>query len=682
MTNVPLSFLPGVCKVNTSFASSSQSGGIDGRSAMGRFTDMDKMRFVASFPEKIGGWAKEYASALTGTPRGMKDWRDFSQDIFCGIGTSKKLYVYQAPALTDITPFRVIVDGTLSDKLTTSSGSSLVSVEHTDHGLHEGDYFQMIAADPVGGLTIGDVYFVETVTDVDNYIFDAGIPAGSTEVSGGGTIDYEYFRIELTDPFDTVSGSSTVTVNQTQHGAAVGDFVTIEDATAVGGLTLNGEYQVTTVSTNSYTIDAGTAASSTATGGGTPSLQYDISIGYDDSLLSYGYGTGGYSRLGYGEPSASGALLLARTWSLDKYGQQLLANPYGDTIYVWDPDIGGRAYPLYGAPEMCLGMFVTDERFPIALGINGNAMQIAWPDQSNYKDWVSTALNTANSGRTLQEGSNMIGGLAIRDTASLMFSNTAAYTLEYTGDNSVYASPVAGKKCGLIGPLAKTSLAGVGYWMGINDLWNWNGGVQPLPTDDIRDSIYKNINLVQAQKFVVGANAVKKEIWGFYCSADSDENDRYWIYHTDQQVFSLGSMERTSWLDKELFPYPMATDASGYLYDHEFGVDADGAAMDSYIEFSPMDIATADRIMDVFAFIPDFKRQIGQIELYPLAQDYPQSAQVIYGPELIEDDGTTPIIGLRIGTRLLGYKLRQNVIGGDWRLGMPYAEIQPAGARR
>lgn len=94
--------------------------------------------------------------------------------------------------------------------------------------------------------------------------------------------------VTLTNPFTTTSGSRTVTVTDMDHGAIAGDFVTFSGASAVGGLTINGEYQIASATTNDYTIIASVAASSSATGGGTVTAVYQINVG----VATYGFQTG------------------------------------------------------------------------------------------------------------------------------------------------------------------------------------------------------------------------------------------------------------------------------------------------------------------------------------------------------------------------------------------------------
>jgi hypothetical protein len=112
--------------------------------------------------------------------------------------------------------------------------------------------------------------------------------------SGGEYNDITPIRTTevLTNPFTTVSGLRTVTVTDVDHGAANGDFVTFSGASTVGGLDLNSEYQITYVNANTYTITAASPASSSATGGGTVTADYQISVGQAVFTYAAGWGTG------------------------------------------------------------------------------------------------------------------------------------------------------------------------------------------------------------------------------------------------------------------------------------------------------------------------------------------------------------------------------------------------------
>lgn len=683
MTNIPINPLPGICKVNSPTNSASQSGGLNGKAARGRFTDMDGSRFVAGLPEKIGGWTTALGTAIPGTPRGMKDWRDFSQNVYMGIGTTSKLVYLLNGALTDITPWRAIKTGTLTNPLTTNA-TTTVSVNHTAHGLITGDYVQIVTGTVIDGITPAGVFNPITKTDANNYTFVNPTAATGSTSGGGGTVTYTYYRITIATPLSVVNTTPTVTVAHTSHGATVGDFVTITGATAIGGITPTGEVKVATVvDANTWTFTWTSNATSTVNNaGGSPQFQYDINVGLVDAATTGGYSNGTYSSGGYSQNSGVGTTTPPRVWSLQRYGQQLYACPINGTIYVFDPTIGGRAAPLYGAPSACLWMFITPERFVFALGTTSLQMKVQWPDQVDSTAWTATVSNTANT-RTLQEGSFLVGGISPRDGVSLVFSNTACYTFSYTGDTFVYTSALAGQGANLIGPLAITSLSGTAYWMGTTEFWSWNGAVAPLPSDDIRDFVFGNINQSQAYKFCSGTNISKKEIIFFYVSASASEIDSYIIYHIDQQVWSIGKvLTRTSWVDRGLFSTPIAVDASGFIYNQESGTDANGVQMDSYVVYNPTSISNGERNMDVSSFTVDFERQSGVVNLTINTQTYPQDPITAFGPYSIMSDDSTPRIDLRVGAKMVGFKLESNVLGGDYRLGLPAAEAQPAGARR
>ena len=231
-------------------------------------------------------------------------------------------------------------------------------------------------------MLLNNWYNVEAVSAGVSYtVTVSGQVANASAGPGGGTISYQYPRITLgSAPFTTTNGSPTVKVTHTAHGASTGNFVVISGATAVAGLTISGEYQIgTIVDANHYDITASGNANTGTTGGGTA-----VSVIYPVPLQQLGSVTGGvgYGDLAYGSGSYQGISTTSNPsalngWTLAAYGNQLLSNPIGGTIYVYDPVLGGRSYALLNAPSVCNAMFVTPERFVVALGVNA-AMQIAW----------------------------------------------------------------------------------------------------------------------------------------------------------------------------------------------------------------------------------------------------------------------------------------------------------------
>jgi hypothetical protein len=411
------------------------------------------------------------------------------------------------------------------------------------------------------------------------------------------------------------------------------------------------------------------------------SVVYDITIQALIFSQGVGYGQVAYGTGVYGtDPSV--IPLFSNGWTLAPYGSFLLAAPIGGTIYVYDPQGGGRAYPLANAPTDVIAMFVTPERFVVALGTADSTMRIAWADQNDFTNWTSSAVNTANSGRNLQGGSLMIGGLGVTNGVSLIFSDHTVFTMSYTGDNNVYATLMSSDGAGLLGPYAVVTHGGAAYWMSDRDFWMWNGSTQRLPSDDIRDYVFGNINKNYFSKCFAGMNRAKNEVWFFYVSSGATEVDRYVIYHIDQACWSIGSMGMTAWTDADYFPLPMTGDATGTIFYQEVGTDANGQALNYDIIFAPIDVSNGTSNVDVFGFLPDFERLSKTTDLTVNTRYYPQDPDQPNGPYTISADDSTPRIDLRADGKMVGFKLSSSVIGSDFRLGVPRLDVQPSGARR
>jgi hypothetical protein len=185
------------------------------------------------------------------------------------------------------------------------------------------------------------------------------------------------------DPFETENGSHAVIVTHTTHGADNGDYVTFDDATAVGGITIDGEYQiVSVVDPDHYIIEHSTAATSDATGGGAVvEAAYQINVGTTGGVVGLGWGAGKWGASTWSTPRADGIPTEIRFWSVVEYGNDLMASPYGKTIYFWEEATDDRAETLSGAPAYCRAMFVTGERFVFALGAGADGttpMTVRW----------------------------------------------------------------------------------------------------------------------------------------------------------------------------------------------------------------------------------------------------------------------------------------------------------------
>jgi hypothetical protein len=668
-----LEIKPGIVKSNSEYAEP------------GRYIDAQWTRFVAGFAQKMGGWTAAAADrSLAGICRNILTWRDNTEIAHAAFGTHKKLFVLTWGVITDITPLRGRNTGNLSGALTTTNASTVVTVAHTAHKQKVGDWVTLTASAAVGGLTIAGNYLVATVPGVDSYTIAAS-SAATSGASGGGTIAYVYYRLLLgADPIATISGSPNVTITDANSLVVEDDTVIFDGATAVGGITLSGSYLVVSATTAGYTINAGSNASSTTTGGGSVvTVENEIGIGLIDSAAGQGWGIGPWGGGTWGTPrTVAGVplILLLRSWALQAYGQWLLANPRGGALYMWDPSIGGRAIALYGAPTTMLSFFVTAERYIIALGTAGDSMQIAWPDQLDPNDWTAATTNTANESRKIIGGNFIMSGTQVRYQTSLLWTDTDTFLHQWRQDDYVFTTALLATKCGIVGPNAFTALGEVVYWVGDGHFWKWDGALGEIPSKDIAEWFFSRLDRSQDAKIIMGTIAPFNELIVLYQEIGESEIGHYLTYNIKDEIWSPGALERTAWLDRGLFPSPMSTDAAGVIWDHESGVDGAGEAIPAWVTAAPLDVSAGENGLDIVGFFPDVARQTGALSLYVLtrrrAEDTPESS----GPFTVDTAGDT--IDLRTEGKMAGYQLISNEVGGDFRLGICRVEAKTGGGRR
>lgn len=546
-----------------------------------------------------------------------------------------------------------------------------------------GGYTRFIADDALTGVPRAAITWSARS---GSYFLGYGTHRRAQVIRGGDTILNITPIVEtgtLTDPFTTTNGSSIVTVAHIAHGRQAGDFVNFSGATAVGGVTVDGEYEVTSVvDVDSYTVTHSSTASSGATGGGSVDYEYELGAGTIDGSVGLGYGAGPYGRGTYGTPRAAGSGISydIRYWSLDDYGNDLLLCPNGGTLYYWDSSTLDRATAVTNAPAAIRYVFVTPERYVMALGTS-SPMTIQWPDVNDYTDWTPSATNTANT-RTLQSGSKIIAGSAVSDGISIVWTDTSAYLFQYTGSDFIYDSRLIAEECGLIGPHAFAVAGGVVYWMSPSGFWQYSGGLSEIANNaDVNQYVFDRINRNKVQKISCAFNSEFTEIRWQVATDSASEPNFYVIYNIESGVWYTGEAERTT-----MTPYRPAdgvqimTDVDGVLYRHDDGLDADGAPLAWELHFGTMALDSGAVGADVWGLVPDFQRQSGTITLEAFMRDRPDSAIIDTGTvEIAEGEG---IVDLRLGGRHFGFSLSQSELGGDFRLGKPAIEVTGAGTRR
>ena len=636
-----LTFRPGINKETTSY---SNEGG---------WFDSDKVRFRAGYPEKIGGWLKKASSAILGSARALHNWSALDNNTLIGIGTHLKYYLLIGQTFFDITPIR-------------------------------------------------------------------------TTVTGEAT-------------FAATNGSSTITVTDTGHGAVLNDFVTFTSASSLGGnitaAVLNQEYQIASVpDNNTYTIQARTAGTTIASitttsglnptlvtasgsdsgnGGGSTVAAYQLNVGIDVSMPGVGWGAGSWGR-GTWNSDADTAVSTQnlRIWTHDNFGEDLLINIRDGQIAYWDRSGGtsNRAVLLNSltgsssAPTIAKQVIVSDvDRHVIAFGCDPaddigtqDPLLIRFADQGSLTDWVSTATNTAGDLK-LGVGSEIIKAVETRQQI-LVFTETSIHSMQFIGPPFTFGLSTIADNTTIAGPLAVTSVQDTVYWMGKNEFYMYTGTVQRMPCS-VRDHVFSDLNWSQGRKIASGLNSSFAEIWWFYPSETSTENDKYVVYNYEQQIWYTGSLARTAWLDRGIEQYPVSVGTDHYVYDHENGFD-DGSteppsALPAHIESSQFDIGDGDQFTFVHRLIPDitfrnstntspsasFTLQTRAGPGSPYAQNDPSTITRTAAETTTTVEQFTDLVHVRLRGRSFALKVSSSDVASGWRLGSPRVDVRPDGRR-
>ena len=531
---------------------------------------------------------------------------------------------------------------------------------------------------------------------------------------GGAYFDVTPIRATatLTNPFTTTSGSATVLVTDTAHGALQNDFVTFSGATAVGGLTLNGEFQINFVSEDTYNITSATNASSSATGGGTVTATYQLNTGSEIAVPFTGWSAGTWGSNTWGNSGTT--LSPIRLWSQANFGEDLFFTYRGGELFYWDAsnELTTRAVyvsSLGGAsdvPTIVNKAFVSDIfRFAFCFGANDlgaaalDPMLIRWSDQEDVANWTPTATNQAGSLR-LSRGSEIITALQARQEI-LVWTDTAVYGMQYLGAPEVWGAQLLGDNITIASTNAAVYSGNIAYWMGTDKFYSYDGTVKTLPCS-VRSYLFNDFNFSQYGQVVAGTNERFDEIWWFYCSAGVTQNDRYVVYNYLQDIWYYGTLSRSAWIDSDLRENPMAATYSNNLVNHEVGYDnqegATASAITATITSSEFDLDDGDKFMFINRMLPDVtfdgstvSAPAATMTLLPM-----QNSGSGYNNPLSEGgtntstvtrSATVPIekftgqVFVRVRGRQMAFTMESTEIGVAWKLGIPRLDMRPDGRR-
>jgi hypothetical protein len=640
MPFIKLQFKPGVNRDQTDY---SNEGG---------WYECDKIRFRSGYPEKLGGWVKATPTAFVGVCRQMWNWITTFNDDFLALGTNSKVYIESGGYFNDITPFTTALIG--SNTFAVTNGLAVVTVTTTS-ALPD----QLVTGEPA-------------------------LIAGFASPLGGIPI-----------------------------------------------IELNGARTITKTGANSFTFTTTTAATSTTSVSGAGfTVQAEIPPGNAIAIAGLGWGAGTWGRGVWGLGATTGGINFPqRDWWFDNFDNDLVMNIRNGAGYWWvrgltdDPSDSlathaitlqdyatGEGYTASAVPVKIMQLLVSQQdRHLLAFGAvpfgstseaDFDPLLIRWADQDTPGDWTPTQTNTAGDLR-VSRGSKIIRALPTRQEV-LVWTDTHLYTLQFLGTTDVFGLQEYADNISIASPRAMASAANIIYWMGQDKFYAYTGRVETLPCT-LRNHVFNNLNYAQTDQIISSTNEQWNEVWWFYPTADSNYNNAYVVYNHLERLWYYGTIDRTAWLDTPLRQNPQAantpitvdgttvTTGSGYLYNHENGLDDDTLPMDSYIQSSDFDLDDGDQFILTRRILPDIgfdgsTAAAPEVTLTVRPRNFPGStfsADAADTQRVIETSvGVyTDQVFVRARARQMALKVRSENLGVQWQLGAPRLDVRPDGRR-
>jgi hypothetical protein len=723
-----LQFRPGVNREGTTL---SNEGG---------WFDCDKIRFRSGYPEKIGGWVLDTgattsalqppAGAYWGVARSMWNWDTLSSQNLLSLGTNLKYYIQNGPngPMYDVTPIRAVHAG-ITSAFTTTNGSTTVRVNDPGHGAVNNDFVTISGVSgSINGIPAASLNkeFQITYLNSNQYNIIVNSPATSTGTVGTATLTYQ-INVGL-DAYTfatgwgagnwggTAAGSVTTTL-----GTSVNSSATSIVLTSATGFTASGTIVIDAESITYSGISTNTLTGCVRGAGGSTPAAHTAGATVTQVTSSFS---------GWGTSANSGSVgQQIRLWSNANYGEDLVFNPRGGSMYYWKVNanvnifdrgtamkagdyIPGSGSITYDSttPSVANFVMVSDaSRFVIAFGTNDpsgtlfsstlDPLLIRWSQQEQFYTWTPAATNQAGDYR-LSNGSTIISALQTRQEI-LVWTDAAVYSMQYLGPPYVWGFQIMGSNISIAGPNVTATVSNVTYWMGVDKFYTYSGRVETLPCA-LRQYVFDDINMDQSYQFFAGSNEGYNEIWWFYCSANSTVIDKYVIFNHLERTWYYGTMSRSAWCDSPLRNKPMATPYGGKLVYHETGND-DGSTIPpspivAYCQSSDFDIGDGHNFGFVNRIIPDVTFDGSTVAAPTLtfgvrprenpganygSADYPTVASVNNYSNIhtYNVQRFTQYVYVRVRGRQMAFRVESSDLGVSWQLGTPRLDVRPDGRR-
>ena len=723
--------------------------------AENRWIDSDNSRFRYGLPEKVGGWSSLISDSIVGVARKQHAFVDLEGNRYVAIGTDKFLLLYFEGQLFDITPVKATIGSVV---MSAQDATKEVSLTFSSaHNLQSGDIILLDSVTVPSGIGLTDAAFedklfqvtrvtsslVAIVTGTQTTTGAAGSgacsvipyePVGPSAQSYGYGFGIGQYGGTVQSPFTTTLNGALLADTNGTGGSGTVINVTSNSGFPTTGTIAVGNELITYTGKGTNTLTGITrGAFGTATAGTSNGQAHSNGATVTDASNFTGFGNA---------VQASQVILEPGLWSLDNFGQVLVATIANGKTFTWN---AGAAAPTTVRAATNTSGFSTSSnptatrttlispttRHLIHLGtettIGDTATQddmfIRFSDQENINDYTATAINSAGDFR-LQDGTKIVGAIKAKETI-LVFTDNALYTMKFIGSPFTFGFEQVGTNCGLIGKNAVVEIDGNAFWMSANGLFLFDGTVKSLPCT-VEDFVYDNLDTTKGQQVAAGINNLFTEVVWYYPTTGSNYNNAYVVFNygetgrnTPGGVWYTGTEARTSWIDAVVYPQPYATkfnstsngtfpavvgqDGLGQtqFFEHEVGTDQinqDGSTttITSFIKSFDFDLQAKQKdaqgrssgptiagesFLALRRFVPDFKTLTGNAVVTLAIKRYPQQSDTVSTLSPFTITSSTDKKDTRARGRYLNVKIENTSSGEEWRFGTFKIDIQPDGRR-
>ena len=720
MALLDFKILPGVDKQNTT------------KGAENRWVDSNNVRFRYGLPEKIGGWESLIDDSIIGVVRSQHPFLDISGNRYIALGTDKFLLLYFEGQLYDISPFDADLQQTSATLATVNTSTVITVTTSSAHGLATEDIILLDSVTlPSGtGLSAANfedkIFMVNTVPSSDTFTITSSAAATATISTGGSTTVEVYAKVgpqKQTYGYGWGVGAwggnlSTAITNTLSSG--INSSVTVIPLTASAAFPTVGTAAIGT-ELITYT-GKGTNTLTGATRGalGTTAAAHDSGAVVTNATDYSGWGTA---------LPANQTTLEPGLWSLDNFGEVLVATIANGATFTWNPSAASRlttraatntsGFETSNNPTASrITLISPTTRFLIHLGTettigttsSQDAMFIRFSAQEDINTYTPTSTNTAGTLR-IQDGTKIIGALKAKE-AILIWTDNALYSMKFIGAPFIFGVEQVGTNCGLIGKNSAVEVDGVAYWMSAKGFLMYDGTVKTLPCS-VEDEVFDNVDTTKGQQMTAGLNNLFSEITWWY-PASSDFNNKAVTYNYAESaqvpggIWALSDEPRTSWMDANIYQKPYATKFDTTLtgtfpvilgevglgqtkyFQQETGTDQtneDGSVttVTSYVTSYDYDLviqgSEGGAFVSVSRFIPDFKSLVGNADVTLAVKDFPSNSDTTskYSPFTI--NATTEKVDTRARGRYINFKIENTGVEQSWRFGTFLLDVKPDGGR-